>query len=65
MRRADGSAVVVAKTRACGRRLVLLNRHPLSARRDLTVSGLPGTGKTMVAAESARFLGLPVRPRRT
>ncbi|WP_442906919.1 ATP-binding protein [Kitasatospora sp. NBC_01246] len=92
----------VEKTVVCGRRLVLLNRHAISARRGLMVSGLPGTGKTsaitqlglahelldrarhpnvtdripvlyitvppaatarMVAAEFARFLGLPVRSR--
>ncbi|MEU1823787.1 ATP-binding protein [Streptomyces abikoensis] len=92
----------VQKTVVCGRRLVLLNRHAISARRGLMVSGLPGTGKTsaitqlgrshelldrarhpkvsdripvlyitvppaatarMVAAEFARFLGLPVRHR--
>ena len=96
------STSFVEKTRICGRRLVLLNRHAISARRGLMVSGLPGTGKTsaiaqlgrahelldrarhptvgdripvlyitvppaatarMVAAEFARFLGLPVRPR--
>ncbi|WP_405813445.1 MULTISPECIES: AAA family ATPase [unclassified Streptomyces] len=92
----------VEKTVTCGRRLVLLNRHTISARRGLIVSGLPGTGKTiaitqlgrayelldwarhpavpdripvlyitvppaatarMVAAEFARFLGLPIRSR--
>lgn len=92
----------VEKTVTCGRRLVLLNRHAISARRGLIVSGLPGTGKTiaitqlgrahelldrarhpnvpdripvlyitvppaatarMIAAEFARFLGLPVRGR--
>ena len=36
----------VEKTVVCGRRLVLLNRHAISARRGLMVSGLPGTGKT-------------------
>lgn len=85
-----------------GRRLVLLNRHAISARRGLIVSGPAGTGKTtaittfgkthqvidgqrhpgagqripviyitvppaatprMVAAEFARFLGLPVTAR--
>lgn len=85
-----------------GRRLVLLNRHAISARRGLIVSGPAGTGKTtaittfgkthqvidgqrhpgagqripviyitvppaatprMVAAEFARFLGLPVTTR--
>ncbi|TDT97590.1 TniB protein [Streptomyces sp. 846.5] len=92
----------VERTVVCGRRLVLLNRHAISARRGLMVSGLPGTGKTsaitqlgrshelldrarhpnvsgripvlyitvppaatarMVAAEFARFLGLPIRGR--
>jgi hypothetical protein len=96
------STSFVEKTVVCGRRLVLLNRHAVSARRGLMVSGLPGTGKTsaitqlgrahelldrarhpqvadripvlyitvppaatarMVAAEFARFLGLPVRSR--
>ncbi|MFC9163450.1 ATP-binding protein [Streptomyces fungicidicus] len=96
------STSFVEKTVICGRRLVLLNRHTISARRGLIVSGLPGTGKTsaitqlgrshelldrarhpnvpdripvlyitvppaatprMVAAEFARFLGLPVRAR--
>ncbi|WP_406485927.1 TniB family NTP-binding protein [Streptomyces phaeochromogenes] len=90
----------VRHTVTCGRRLVLLNRHAISARRGLIVSGPAGTGKTiaitqlgrshelldrarhphvrdripvvyitvppaatarMVAAEFARFLGLPVR----
>lgn len=92
----------VRHTVACGRRLVLLNRHAISARRGLIVSGPAGTGKTiaitqlgrshelldrarhphapdripvvyvtvppaatarMIAAEFARFLGLPVRAR--
>lgn len=96
------STSFVEKTVVCGRRLILLNRHAVSARRGLMVSGLPGTGKTsaitqlgrahelldrarhpdvadripvlyitvppaatarMVAAEFARFLGLPVRSR--
>ncbi|MFJ1844993.1 TniB family NTP-binding protein [Streptomyces sp. NPDC088146] len=90
----------VRHTVTCGRRLVLLNKHAISARRGLIVSGPAGTGKTiaitqlgrahelldqarhpndpnripvvyitvppaatarMVAAEFARFLGLPVR----
>ncbi|MFC9636809.1 TniB family NTP-binding protein [Streptomyces mirabilis] len=90
----------VRHTVTCGRRLVLLNRHAISARRGLIISGPAGTGKTiaitqlgrahelldrarhphaggripvvyitvppaatarMVAAEFARFLGLPVR----
>lgn len=89
---------------ATGRRLVLLNRHQISARRGLIVTGAAGTGKTtavtqlgrnhelllrhrlgpqaargrvpvvyvtvppsatpkMLAAEFARFAGLPVHPR--
>ncbi|WP_246095046.1 ATP-binding protein [Streptomyces roseicoloratus] len=92
----------VQHTVATGRRLVLLNRHAISARRGLIVSGPAGTGKTiaitqlglahelldrsrhpgdlgripvvyvtvppaatprMIAAEFARFLGLPVTAR--
>lgn len=90
----------VRHTVTCGRRLVLLNKHAISARRGLIVSGPAGTGKTiaitqlgrahelldrarnpqatgripvvyitvppaatarMIAAEFARFLGLPTR----
>ncbi|MEV6942940.1 ATP-binding protein [Streptomyces sp. NPDC051172] len=86
----------------CGRRLIMLNRHAISARRGLIVSGPAGTGKTiaitqlglshelsdsavhpkavgripvlyvtvppaatarMIAAEFARFLGVPVHRR--
>ncbi|MCS0600660.1 ATP-binding protein [Streptomyces sp. LP11] len=93
---------VVRHTVASGRRLVVLNRHAISARRGLIVSGPAGTGKTiaitqlglshelldrarhptatdrkpviyitvppaatprMIAAEFARFLGLPVMAR--
>ncbi|MFF9475968.1 TniB family NTP-binding protein [Streptomyces roseolus] len=93
---------VIRHTVTCGRRLVLLNRHAISARRGLIVSGAAGTGKTiaitqlgrahelldrarhptaadripviyitvppaatprMIAAEFARFLGLPVMAR--
>ncbi|MFI9159029.1 TniB family NTP-binding protein [Kitasatospora aureofaciens] len=92
----------VRHTVATGRRLVVLNRHAISARRGLIVSGPAGTGKTiavtqlglahelhdrgihpdavgripvlyitvppaatarMIAAEFARFLGLPVQRR--
>ncbi|MER7828476.1 ATP-binding protein [Streptomyces sp. NPDC096097] len=92
----------VRHTVTSGRRLVLLNRHAISARRGLIVSGAAGTGKTiaitqlgrshelmdrarhpnatdripaiyitvppaatprMIAAEFARFLGLPVMAR--
>ncbi|GED88245.1 ATP-binding protein [Streptomyces sp. 6-11-2] len=92
----------VRHTVTSGRRLVLLNRHAISARRGLIISGAAGTGKTiaitqlgrshelmdrarhpsaadripaiyitvppaatprMIAAEFARFLGLPVMAR--
>ncbi|AUY53605.1 ATP-binding protein [Streptomyces sp. CB01881] len=92
----------VRHTVTTGRRLVMLNRHAISARRGLIVSGPAGTGKTiattqlglahelsdraahpgahgripvlyvtvppaatarMIAAEFARFLGLPVHSR--
>ncbi|MFD9480815.1 MULTISPECIES: AAA family ATPase [Streptomyces] len=92
----------VRHTVTTGRRLVMLNRHAISARRGLIVSGPAGTGKTialtqlglahelndrqvhpdahgripvlyitvppaatarMIAAEFARFLGLPVHRR--
>ncbi|GAA2126476.1 ATP-binding protein [Kitasatospora saccharophila] len=94
----------VRHTVTTGRRLVMLNRHAISARRGLIVSGPAGTGKTiavtqlglvhelndravhpqahgripvvyvtvppaatarMIAAEFARFLGLPVHSRLT
>ncbi|MEU8549058.1 ATP-binding protein [Streptomyces roseoverticillatus] len=41
----------VRKTVTCGRRLILLNRHAISARRGLIVSGLPGTGKTIAITQ--------------
>ncbi|MFG2563596.1 hypothetical protein [Streptomyces sp. NPDC048496] len=41
----------VEKTVVCGRRLALLNRHAISARRGLMVSGLPGTGKTSAISQ--------------
>jgi len=92
----------IRQVTATGRRLVLLNRHQVSARRGLVVTGQAATGKTtaitqlgrshellvrrrdpaahtrlpvayvtvppaatprMLAAEFARFLGLPVTPR--
>ncbi|WAL75854.1 TniB family NTP-binding protein [Kitasatospora sp. YST-16] len=92
----------VRHTVTTGRRLVMLNRHAISARRGLIVSGPAGTGKTiavtqlglahelgdravhhgahgripvlyatvppaatarMIAAEFARFLGLPIHRR--
>ncbi|WP_416370477.1 TniB family NTP-binding protein [Streptomyces sp. PR69] len=44
----------VEKTVICGRRLVLLNRHAISARRGLMVSGPPGTGKTSAISQLGR-----------
>ncbi len=44
----------VERTAICGRRLVLLNRHAISARRGLIVSGPAGTGKTIAIAQLGR-----------
>ncbi|MFD4664845.1 hypothetical protein [Streptomyces halstedii] len=41
----------VQHTVATGRRLVLLNRHAISARRGLIVSGPAGTGKTIALTQ--------------
>lgn len=45
---------VVRHTVTCGRRLVLLNRHAISARRGLIVSGAAGTGKTIAITQLGR-----------
>lgn len=44
----------VQHTVTCGRRLVLLNRHSVSARRGLIVSGRAGTGKTTAITQLGR-----------
>jgi hypothetical protein len=44
----------VQRTVTCGRRLVLLNRHAVSARRGLIVSGPAGTGKTTAITQLGR-----------
>lgn len=44
----------VRHTVTCGRRLVLLNRHAISARRGLMVSGPAGTGKTIAITQLGR-----------
>ncbi|MFJ2879394.1 TniB family NTP-binding protein [Streptomyces sp. NPDC086796] len=44
----------VQHTVTCGRRLVLLNRHAVSARRGLFVSGPAGTGKTTAITQLGR-----------
>lgn len=41
----------VRRTVATGRRLVMLNRHAISARRGLIVSGPAGTGKTIALTQ--------------
>ncbi|MFF8657531.1 TniB family NTP-binding protein [Streptomyces huasconensis] len=44
----------VETTTICGRRLVLLNRHAISARRGLIVTGPAGTGKTIAVTQLGR-----------
>lgn len=44
----------IQHTVTCGRRLVLLNRHAVSARRGLIVSGPAGTGKTTAITQLGR-----------
>ncbi|GAA3251961.1 tyrosine-type recombinase/integrase [Nonomuraea helvata] len=46
----------VRHTVTCGRRLVLLNRHGISARCGLIVSRPAGTGKTIAIAQLGRAL---------
>jgi AAA domain len=48
---------------AAGRRLVLLNRHQVSARRGLIVTGAAGTGKTTAVTQLGRNHELLVRHR--
>ena len=45
---------VVRQVYATGRRLVLLNRHQVSARRGLIVTGAAGTGKTTAVTQLGR-----------
>jgi hypothetical protein len=49
---------------ATGRRLVLLNRHQISARRGLIVTGAAGTGKTTAITQLGRNHELLLRHRR-
>ncbi|MEV2257315.1 TniB family NTP-binding protein [Streptomyces anulatus] len=44
----------IRHTVTCGRRLVLLNRHAISARRGLIVSGPANTGKTIAVTQLGR-----------
>ncbi|GAB3976552.1 ATP-binding protein [Plantactinospora veratri] len=53
----------VAEVIACARRLVLLNRRQVSARRGLIVTGVPGTGKTTAITALGRAHELAVRRR--
>ncbi len=48
---------------AAGRRLVLLNRHQISARRGLIVTGAAGTGKTTAVTQLGRNHELLLRHR--
>ncbi|MFC3744552.1 ATP-binding protein [Paractinoplanes deccanensis] len=54
---------VVAEVVATARRLVLLNRRQLSARRGLIVTGVPGTGKTTAITALGRTHEVAVRRR--
>jgi TniB protein len=53
----------VRHTVTCGRRLVLLNRHAISARRGLIVSGPASTGKTIAITQLGRSHELVDRAR--
>ncbi len=53
----------IAEVTACARRLVMLNRHQVSARRGLIVTGMPGTGKTTAITALGRIHELAVRRR--
>lgn len=53
----------VRHTVTCGRRLVLLNRHAISARRGLIVSGPAATGKTIAITQLGRAHELVDRAR--
>jgi AAA domain len=54
---------VVRQVYATGRRLVLLNRHQVSARRGLIVTGAAGTGKTTAVTQLGRNHELLLRHR--
>jgi hypothetical protein len=53
----------VAEVIACARRLVMLNRRQVSARRGLIVTGVPGTGKTTAITALGRTHELAIRRR--
>jgi hypothetical protein len=54
---------VIKQVYATGRRLVLLNRHQISARRGLIVTGAAGTGKTTAITQLGRNHELLLRHR--
>jgi len=54
---------VIRQVYAAGRRLVLLNRHQVSARRGLIVTGAAGTGKTTAVTQLGRNHELLLRHR--
>ena len=54
---------VIRQVYATGRRLVLLNRHQVSARRGLIVTGAAGTGKTTAVTQLGRNHELLLRSR--
>ncbi|WP_346103399.1 ATP-binding protein [Nonomuraea maheshkhaliensis] len=54
---------IIAEVTACARRLVMLNRRQVSARRGLIVTGIPGTGKTTAITALGRIHELAVRRR--
>ncbi len=54
---------VIKQVYATGRRLVLLNRHQISARRGLIVTGAAGTGKTTAVTQLGRNHELLLRHR--
>jgi hypothetical protein len=54
---------VVKQVYAAGRRLILLNRHQVSARRGLIVTGAAGTGKTTAVTQLGRNHELLLRHR--
>lgn len=53
----------ITQVYATGRRLVLLNRHQISARRGLIVTGAAGTGKTTAVTQLGRNHELLLRHR--
>lgn len=53
----------IRKVVATGRKRILLNRHQVSARRGLIVSGSPGTGKTTAITQLGKNVEQLIRRR--